>query len=289
MVEAIKTMKGLVFGAGYMGKRISDRFGYKLSNLRINFDEDPEWDVKLEKLVKDHKPDLIINAIGKTGRPNIDWCEGHRQETLHGNVTVPLLLGEFTHRKGIYFVHIGSGCIYEGYNQGKGFSEKDEPNFYGPQFYAKTKIISENLLSILDNCLQLRIRMPIDNRPDERNLIDKLTKYPKVIDIPNSMTTVPHMLEALGILVEKKRTGIYNTVNSGTISAKEIMELYKEHVNPNHKFEVMELYELNSITKGTRSNCMLNNNKILDEGIEMPEIHYAVKGCLQEYKTHLLE
>jgi dTDP-4-dehydrorhamnose reductase len=26
------------------------------------------------------KPDHIINAAGITGRPNIDWCEDHKQE-----------------------------------------------------------------------------------------------------------------------------------------------------------------------------------------------------------------
>lgn len=28
------------------------------------------------------KPSLVLNAAGITGRPNVDWCEDHRQETI---------------------------------------------------------------------------------------------------------------------------------------------------------------------------------------------------------------
>ena len=27
-------------------------------------------------------PDFVINAAGKTGRPNVDWCEDHKQEVI---------------------------------------------------------------------------------------------------------------------------------------------------------------------------------------------------------------
>ena len=278
--------KTIVFGRGYLGNRIAEALGYELA---------PKFDVldtpALETFLDTSKPKVVINAVGKTGgpgMPNIDWCETHKAETLRSNVLAALAIGVACSERGIYFVHLGSGCIYKGDNNGKGFSEEDEPNFFGPQFYAKTKILAEKALKELPGrVLQLRIRMPIDDGHHPRNLIDKLRSYPRVIDTQNSMTTVPHMLPAVRALIEKRRTGIYNLVNPGTISAAEIMRLYADIVDPSHKFEVMTLEELDKATVGKRSNCMLDTSKLEAEGIKMPEIYEAVRECLRQYKRHL--
>ena len=98
------------------------------------------------------------------------------------------------------------------------------------------------------------------------------------------MTTVPHMIEAVKKLIDKRKEGIYNLVNPGTISAEEIMQMYKKIVNPSHFFETMTLEELGRITIGKRSNCMLSTDKLKAEGIELPEIHEAVRECLTRYR-----
>jgi len=272
--------KGVVLGRGYLGTRISEEFGYSAFG-RKNINPLDLFD--LQHFLSRERPDILINAIGKTGRPNIDWCEDHKEETMQSNVVVAANLATECVNRGIYFMHLGSGCVYRGDNEGKGFSEKDEPNFYGPQFYAKTKILAEKILSEFPGSI-LRIRMPIDNKPHSRNLIDKLIKYEKVIDIPNSMTTVPHMLEVIKQLINKKSEGIYNLVNPGTISPAEIMTIYKDIVDPTHKFKIFSGEELDKITKGKRSNCYLNTDKLKYEELEMPEIHKAVESCLLKYK-----
>ncbi len=271
----------LVFGKGFLGTRIANELECDLTDFSpLNLTALKEYlDIK--------KPDVIINAIGKTGRPNIDWCEDNKEETLYSNVIAAANLCIESSKRNIFFVHLGSGCIYSGDNNGNGFSEEDEPNFYGPQFYAKTKILAEKILTEMPSLI-LRIRMPIDNKPNPRNLIDKLKNYSKIIDIQNSMTTVPGMIQAVKILIGKKSTGIYNLVNPGTISAAEIMEIYKEIIDSKHQFEILPLEKLNQITKGTRSNCILNTEKLNKEGIELPEIHKAVKVCLLEYKESLI-
>lgn len=273
-------MKGIIFGDGYMGNRIADYLHYDISKLRI---EDHK---SLESYLEQEKPDVVINAAGKTGRPNIDWCETHKEETMFSNTVVPILLATACAKKGIYMVHIGSGCMYDGYKEGNGFTEEDEPNFYGPQFYAKTKILAEKALKEF-NCLQLRIRMPIDDHPHDRNLIDKLLKYQKVLDAPNSMTTVPHLLPALKTLIDKKAIGVYNATNPGLISAADIIAMYVKMVEPNHKYEVFSVSELDKVTLGKRSNCRLDSSKLMKE-CSMPDIHDAVKECLQRYAEYLL-
>ena len=277
-----KNEKGVVFGAGFLGTKIADKLRYlitprsKVDVLDTN---------SLRNFLDEEKPDIVINAVGKTGRPNIDWCEDHKEETVQGNILAPVNLAIECSKRDIYFVHLGSGCIYYGNNYGKGFNEKDEPNFYGPQFYAKTKILSEKILKEFPS-LVLRLRMPVDDRPHERNLVDKLLKYDKLIDTQNSMTTVPPMIDAIKQLIEKRCTGVYNLVNPGTISSAEIMTMYKEIVDQTHNFEIFSLEKLDKITKGKRSNCILNTDKLKNQGIELPEIHLGVQQCLLKYRDY---
>ncbi len=273
-------MKGLVFGNGFLGTRLSNYLGYRT----VGREEADATNIsQIERILELEKPDIVINAVGKTGRPNIDWCETHKEETVLSNVCATANLAMQSSLRKIYFVHLGSGCIYNGDNNGKGFSEEDEPNFYGPQFYAKTKILSEKILKEFPSLI-LRIRMPIDDKPHDRNLIDKLSRYNSLVDIPNSMTTIPQFLEATEKLIRRQKTGIYNMVNPGQISPYEIMELYRDIVDPFHHFELLSHDELDTITKGKRSNCYLSTDKLKREGITLPEIHDAVRSCLLNYK-----
>ena len=277
--------KGLVFGNGFLGSRIAAELGYQLIGREevnpLNFND-------LGVFLDSKRPDVAINAVGKTGGPGeigVDWCETHREESFRSNVSAAINISSACSDREIYFVHFGSGCIYEGDNGGRGFKEEDEPNFYGPQFYAKTKILAEKALLELPGLI-LRIRMPIDDRPSPRNLITKLSNYPKVITAPNSATTIPHMVPALRTMIEKRMAGVYNFVNPGTISASEIMYLYQEIVDPQHSFQPMDLAELDSITKARRSNCYLNTNKLFSQGIVLPQIHDAVVDCLSIYRRN---
>ncbi len=280
----------LVFGAGFMGKKICDELGYRLISRKDCDATNPD---EIKAVFKEEKPDIVINAMGKTNGPGaigVDWCESNKEETIMSNIIAAVNLCVECSLAGIYFVHLGSGCVYNGDNDGKGFTEEDEPNFYGPQFYAKTKIDAERILKNFPSLI-IRLRMPIDKYPGERNLIDKLKGYKKLIDKKNSMTTLPHMLKALRFLIEKRKTGIFNFTNPGRISPAEIMGLYQEIVNPNHKFEVFSIEELDKTTLSKRSNCYLNTEKLQKElkgsGAELPEIHEAVRECLENYKKML--
>ena len=292
-------MKGkiIVLGKGFLGARISETLGFELSDFRVPVREKSN---SLEKFLEKEKPAVIINAIGKThgkesGENNIDWCENNKEETLKSNVFALERLARACAAKNIYLVNLGSGCIYRGYNGSMGFSEKDKPNFglNGEQYYALTKILAEQKLNKIAKehpnfrFLQLRLRMPVDDFPSERNLITKLIGYSGVIDIQNSMTSVPNAIPAINQLMEQNATGIYNFVNPGTISAAQIMKLYKEIIDPQHEFKIISLSELKKRTIAVRSNCYLDTDKLKKSGIALPDIHDAVRESLIKYKGSL--
>ena len=233
------------------------------------------------KEIKEKDPEIIINCAGKTGIKNIDWCEDNKIETIKGNIECPLILLKATEELNKYFVHIGSGCVYQGDNNGKGFSEEDKPNFEG-SFYIRTKITTENILKDFP-VLQLRIKMPADSKEDNKNLITKLSRYNKILDVENSITIVKDAIYAAKILMDKRKTGIYNLVNPGVIKNTEILAMYKEIVDSNIEYEVISENKLLSIVKADRSNCMLNTDKLKNEHIILPDIKESIKNILEEY------
>src|SRR3990167_4162250 len=117
-------MKYLIFGNGYIGNHFKEFVG---EHAVISKADISEYMAVKEELARE-APDVVINCAGKTGKPNVDWCEDHKLETITSNVTGPLTLLRACTESGIYWVHVGSGCVYTGDNGGKGFSENDAPN-----------------------------------------------------------------------------------------------------------------------------------------------------------------
>lgn len=275
-------MKVLIFGKGYVAHHFLNHYGEGTAQISEQRVEDYS---ALKAELEAHKPDVVINCIGKTGRPNVDWCEDNKRETLFGNVTVPLLMARACEELGIYFVHVGSGCVYEGYNNGEGFEELDEPNFDG-SFYSRTKAWSEAMLDEFP-ILQLRLRMPLDGMPGPRNFVTKITKYEKVINIPNSISVLEDFLLAADALIQKRATGIYNMTNPGTIDHASILDIYKEVVDPEFTYDIFSVEEMEKITKAKRSNCGLSSKKLESEGIHMRPVEEAVRSALTEYAKNL--
>jgi len=263
----------IVLGDGYLGNFISNYLGYELCRKKIVRELD------VIELIKEYNPKVIINCIGKTGRPNIDWCESHKEETFYSNVMIPLWLGKHTSDK-LKLVHVGSGCIYQGMVHG-GYKETDVPNYNG-SFYSQSKIMSESLLSAYDNVLQLRIRMPIDyDISNPRNFIYKIMRYEYVINEPNSMTIIEDLMEVIKKLIELDMKGIYNVVNPGLATHCGILGMYKEIVDPSFTWKEISTDKL--VTVAGRSNCYLNTDK-LDSIIKLPNINSRIRDIFTKMK-----
>lgn len=270
----IHCMKVMIFGSkGFMGQYFLSAFPDAIC---------PSVDIGNQVAVTEaldkEKPDVVINAAGKTGRPNVDWCEDHKMGTIHSNVLGPLILLEECEKRNIYMVHIGTGCVYSGGAETP-YGENEPPNFFG-SFYSRTKGYIDQIINDFP-VLNIRLRMPFDGSDSERSLISKLKKYDRLIDTDNSMTYIPDLLEATKKLIEKRAVGPYNVVNPGAMNPYRIMELYKEIVDPTHTFEKLELKDLGDVTKAGRSNCVLSVKKLEDEGIVMRPVEDAIREALE--------
>jgi dTDP-4-dehydrorhamnose reductase len=269
-------MKVLLFGShGYLGGQFR-----KLYPDAVCPDIDIADAGAVDAVLDREKPDVVINAAGKTGTPNIDWCEEHTKETLRSNVTGPLVLLDECGKRGNFFVHLSSGCIYEGDNDGRGFLEDDPPNFFG-SFYSRTKAWADMILREFPGVLIVRLRMPFGDSLHPRSLITKLLTYPRVLDVKNSLTYLPDFLEAAQALIERRRTGVYHIVNERTISPYEIMVRYQELVDPSHCFERLTIGELPAVVRAGRSNCVLSTAKLAQEGIRLPPVRERIDEAMR--------
>jgi dTDP-4-dehydrorhamnose reductase len=239
----------------------------------------------LRRALDDARPDVVINCAGKTGRPNVDWCEQNKQVTLAANVTGALYVLDECVRRDVYLVHLSSGCIYAGDNGGRGFSEDDVPNYHG-SFYSRTKLWADQACREFP-VLTLRLRMPFDGTLSDRNLIVKLRKYRRVLTEPNSLTHLPDFLEVARELIARRAVGVYNVVNEGVISPYAIMLRYRDLVDPRHTFEPLPLADLDQVARTGRSNCVLSTGKLRAMGMRMPTVHEAIDAALGQLAARL--
>jgi len=89
-----------------------------------------------------------------------------------------------------------------------------------------------------------------------------------------------------GVELHSSRTGIYNVVNTGTISPFEIMEMYKRIVDPNHTFKRLTLDELKEVAKTGRSNCVLDSSKLMEKGIKIKPVKDALIEALNRMASN---
>lgn len=274
--------KILLFGStGFIGSQLKEALnekGYEVAHPRIeirNLDE-------VKKTIDKENPDYIINATGITGKPNVDWCEDHPLETYTVNVGGTLNIAAAALEKGIKVASMSSGCVYKGDNEGKGFSEADKPNFFG-SLYSRSRIAAELALRDFPNVLQLRIRIPIMGKSNPKNLIDKLLRYPKMINMMNSCTVMEDFVPAVLQLIEMGTTGVLNMTNQGAMDHRQIMTLYKEIVDPDFILNFMDPEEQEALNK-RRSNCVLNTDKREALGVNMPPLEESLRRILQNYK-----
>ena len=192
-------------------------------------------------------------------------------------------------KSNIHYTYLGTGCIFE-YDENhpygeeiNGFKENSLPNFYGSS-YSIVKGFTDRLLKNFgNNVLNLRIRMPINSDNNPRNFITKITNYEKICSIPNSMTCLPDFFPIILDLITKNNTGTYNLTNPGLISHNDILEMYKEIVDNDFKWNNFSMEDQNNILAGKRSNNYLDTGKIEELYPDLLNIKDSVKNILKNY------
>lgn len=278
--------KVLIFGRGQLGNFYREHFASK--GIAV---ESPEGDIRDEAFVSgavsSAQPDLIINVAAKT---NIDWCEMNRAEAFAINTLGADVIAKVAEERGVYLVHVSSGCVQESLTADVIHTEEDAP--HPLCFYSWTKVWAENLLSERAargtlKVLMLRPRQLLSSMVSPRNALVKMMTYSKFIDTPNSCTIVEDLMDVTAKLVGKDATGLFNVVNPGVTSPLRIAGLLKTHLKPEMTLTEISKEELNRMTLAKRIDCVLSTAKLEKEGIVLKPIEERLVDILGDLKHNL--
>ena len=295
-------MKVLVFGnKGWIGSMMceilkNNNINFVNSNVRAN----NKYEVEKELL--NVKPTHVMSFIGRTHGvigekkyTTIDYLEqkGKIVENVRDNLFSPMVLSILCKKHNIHFTYLGTGCIFKyddqhpNGNEETGFTEESLPNFFGSG-YSVVKGYTDELMHLFDDStLNLRIRMPITDDLNARNFITKITTYEHICSIPNAMTVLDELLPYVLDMAKNKLTGTVNLTNPGLISHNEILEMYKNIVDPSFTWKNFSSEEQAKILAADRSNNCLDTNKLSTMYPQVKHIRQSVKDTLIRMKNKI--
>jgi 3,5-epimerase/4-reductase len=281
-------MKWLVFGSkGWIGQQVLDILARREGDSVVCPDVRADDEVAVEALLVSEAPDRVLSLIGRTHGPGystIDYLEqkGKLVENVRDNLYAPVSLALLCAKHQIHFTYLGTGCIFSYAEDTKSFSEDDRPNFFGSS-YSTVKGFTDRLMHALPNVLNARIRMPITAEPHPRNFITKITSYKKICSIENSMTVLPELLPIMVDMAARRTCGTVNLTNPGVISHNEILEMYKEIVDPEFTWENFTLEEQRAVLLSDRSNNHLETSLLQFMYPDVKPIKESMRQVLQRY------
>ena len=225
--------KLLLIGRGQIGQALArDLIGFDLHVWPHDLD-----DLSTEALDV-IGPDAIVNAAGKT---NLSWCEENAREAMRSNLEAPVRLytrildhnrelgvgpGSPRHTR---YIHFSSGCVWDGpyTDDGKPFTPDIPPS--PACLYSWTKAAADAMLMDLDSTQLaiLRPRQVYSSSPSTRNTLTKLMAYPRLVDTPNSVSSMSIIAKTLSHVVNASEdwSGIWNVYDPGVVTPFEIGEM----------------------------------------------------------------
>ena len=294
-------MKFLVYGTkGWIGSKVY-RYLKENSYDVIEGNSRVENVEELEKEIRNNNPTHVISLIGRTHGTyegqyigTIDYLEkpGKVFENVRDNLFSPMVLSFLSKKHNFHFTYLGTGCIFQFDDkhpfgeEKEGFNEASLPNFFGSS-YSIVKGFTDQLMHLVeDTVLNVRIRMPITDEFNKRNFITKITTYDKVCSVPNSMTVLNELIPLMIDMSVKRVTGTVNLTNPGLISHNEILEMYKEIVDPEFTWKNFTIEEQNEILASGRSNNFLETDILKGMYPGVKNIKESVRDILVQMKEN---
>jgi dTDP-4-dehydrorhamnose reductase len=275
----------------------------------LDADADVEWvgatarpnnKEAFEKEIQEVKPTHVMSFIGRTHGTTddgtkyttIDYLEqkGKILENVRDNLFSPLAMAMLAKKYNFHMTYLGTGCIFKyddahPYNdESTGFKEDSLPNFFGSG-YSVVKGFTDELMHMLDEVmdvpvLNLRIRMPIVGFHNGRNFVTKICHYENICSMPNSMTVLEECLPAALKMARLGTRGTVNLTNPGLVSHNEILEMYKEIVDPDFTWKNFSPEEQLKILAADRSNNCLDTTRLSELCPEVTPIKEAVRQSI---------
>jgi UDP-glucose 4,6-dehydratase len=145
----------------------------------------------------------------------------------------------------------------------------------------------EDVLKCDHNAYICRLRIPFNNIANPKNYITKLINYDKLLNAENSLTNIDDFLNACFYLLKNNvDTGIYNITNTGSITTKEVTSLISKYIIEKkfNFFKNDKEFYLDA-AKTPRSNCILDNTKLIKTGFKIENVQESMLKSIKNYTT----
>lgn len=192
----------------------------------------------IRKVVRDLRPDIIVNAAGYTA---VDKAEQEPELAMLVNATAPGVMAEEAKRLNALLVHYSTDYVFDG-TLGQAYTEEDAPN--PVNLYGKSKLEGERAI-IAVNCAHLILRTSWIYSLRGTNFVLtmlKLAREKKEISVVNdqigSPTAARELAKTTSALLGKlnaseSHADVFHLSASGYASrfefAKAIIEIAKQH------------------------------------------------------------
>ena len=269
----------VIIGNGKVANILKDDGDVVLSHSDV---EIKESEVIYKVLKQFPKSTVVVNTAAKI---NLEWCEKNARDAEDVNTWGALNVAAVCGALDLRLVHVSSGCIFDGGETNRVFTEEDQPS--PAAWYACTKSKADQLLieKGYENVLIVRPRQLISAVPNPTNMLTKFASLGsgEFIDTPNSVTCIEDMKEMIDHLVEKGCTGIYNLANTGYLSPYEIALHVKARVSPSLGVSRISYHDYLKKLSVKRVNTLLSVDKLIATGYTPRSASEALDWCLDNY------
>jgi 3,5-epimerase/4-reductase len=275
-------MKTAILGTGYVAAafaRVLHFLGHHpmmLSRHWLNYMDSSA----LEFCLRGYGAQLLINASGFNGN-SVDDTRNHKDAAYHSLVTLSAYSARVAASLDIPFIHISSGCIYNGDYP---FAETDKPNFT-PDLYQNYKLLAEeDVLASKARAYIYRIRMPFSWHNHPRNWLTKLIGHDKILDGLNSITFLDEFaMRGFWLAKDAKPPGIYHAAYQTPVRTLDVVQMLHD---AKLRTKPIELYDPKLFVKEhvRRSECVLDGSKFEKTcGATFGDPMAALRWCISHY------
>lgn len=219
-------------------------FRTKLTDDTIILDLNNKQD--LEQLVKEKRPDYIINCVGVL----IKGANDNPANAIFLNSYLPHFLSKISDELGAKLVHVSTDCVFSG--EKGGYTESDEKD--GKDIYAKTKALGE-----VENSKHLTLRTSIIGPELKENGEGLFHWFMNQNRETNGYTraiwsgvTTTELAKVIKAALQQDLGGLYHVTNGEPINKYDLLELFKEHTGKEILINAVEGKEVDKSFIDTR-------------------------------------
>jgi nucleoside-diphosphate-sugar epimerase len=266
----VNKSKIAVLGRGFLGREF-ERMGYTVFGRDgFSFREDQDMGI-LDGF------NAIVNCIGIS---DTRYCEDRSNfsEVMSVNADLPAMLSTYCYVTGKKFIHISTGCLY-----GDSYSvpcDEDHP-ISAHCTYTVSKYAGEMWCNPeTDIIIRPRLLFGEELVSGRNNLIQKLMRFKKFLDLPNSVTWTRTIVEAVQALLDNDASGIFNVSNRGFHTIQDIAKMAGIDGGSMSQQELWAEQGIHLV-----SNFM--STKKLEEYYVPPTVEDAIAECMKKIKEKI--